>query len=298
MILEAAGKRRKGIVMVLCGASLWGASGVAVQYLFESRQVDPTWLASVRMLVAGLIMLLFELRSGGELFTVWRSAKYRKQLVIFGIFGMMATQYTYYLAISYGNAATATILQYLMPIIVLGYAVLKVRRKPSLVEIVSVFLAMLGTYLLITKGQWNQLAISRETLFWGIVSAFAMAFYTIQPKELLSRYSSILVIGWSMIIGGGILTFLCRPWPFTGIWDMNTFLALVAVIIFGTIIAFYTYLESTKYIKPSEVGALASVEPLASVVLSVVLLNVEFGLPDSLGVACILGTVFLLSRQK
>lgn len=296
--MEAAGNRRKGIVMVLCGASLWGASGVAVQYLFQSQQLDPTWLASVRMLVAGLIMLLFDWRSGKDVFMIWQKARYRKQLFLFGIFGMMGTQYTYYLAINYGNAATATVLQYLMPVIVLLYAVWKVRRKPSLMEMVSVLLAMLGTYLLITKGQWDHLAISRETLFWGILSAFAMAFYTIQPKELLSRYSSVSVIGWSMIIGGGILTFLRRPWPFKGIWDMNTFLALVAVVIFGTIIAFYTYLESTKYIKPSEVGALASVEPLASVVLSVILLNVEFGLPDSLGVACILGTVFLLSRQK
>ena len=45
--------------MVLGGASLWGASGVAVQYLFEVQHLDPTWLASVRMLIAGIIMLLF-----------------------------------------------------------------------------------------------------------------------------------------------------------------------------------------------------------------------------------------------
>ncbi len=75
-------------------------------------------------------------------------------------------------------------------------------------------------------------------------------------------------------------------------------LAMAAVIVFGTIIAFYTYLESTKYINPSEVGALASVEPLSSVVLSVALLKVDFGLPDWAGVACIMGTVLLLSRQK
>ena len=294
----AGSNRRKGIGMVLVGASLWGAAGVAVQYLFESKHFDPTWLVSVRMLVAGILMLFFDACSGRNVFAIWHSKRDRKQLVIFGIFGMMMTQYTYYLAINYGNAATATILQYLMPIIVLGYSVWKMRRRPSTTEAVSVFLAMLGTYLLITRGQWNQLAISSETLFWGILSAFAMAFYTIQPRELLSKYSSPLVIGWSMIVGAGSLILALRPWPFTGIWDMDAFWALVVVIVFGTIIAFYAYLESTKYIRPSEVGALASVEPLSSVILSVFLLHVDFGLIDGLGVACILSTVFLLSRQK
>ena len=296
--MDAASSRRKGIIMVLGGASLWGASGVAVQYLFEAQHLDPTWLASVRMLVAGFIMLLFHYHGGGDVFSIWQNARYRKQLVIFGIFGMMATQYTYYLAINYGNAATATILQYLMPVIVLVYAVWKLKRRPDRTEVLAVLLAMFGTYLLITKGQWDKLAISEETLFWGVLSAFAMAFYTIQPKDLLLKYSSAIVIGWAMIIGGGILTLVRRPWPFIGIWDLHTFLALVAVVVFGTIIAFYTYLESTKYIKPSEVGALASVEPLSSVILSVLLLNVDFGIPDSIGVACILGTVFLLSKQK
>lgn len=296
--MKAADSRKKGILMVLGGASLWGASGVAVQYLFEIKHLDPTWLASVRMLIAGIIMLLFNYQGGGDVSAIWKNAKYRRQIIIFGIFGMMATQYTYYLAINSGNAATATILQYLMPVIVLLYSVWKLKRRPDQTEVLAVALAMFGTYLLITKGQWDKLAVSEETLFWGILSAFAMAFYTVQPKELLLNYSSAIVVGWAMVIGGGVLTLVRKPWPFIGIWDIYTFFALLSVIIFGTIIAFYTYLESTKYIKPAEVGALASVEPLSSVVLSVVLLNVDFGIPDSIGVACILGTVFLLSRQR
>lgn len=296
--MEFGNKREKGIFMVLCGASLWGASGVAVQYLFQYKLLDPTWLAGTRMLIAGFIMLVICSFSGEELMGPWRQPRYRKQLIVFGIFGMMATQYTYYLAINHGNAATATVLQDLMPVIVLLYSVWRARRSPSAIETVSVFLAMMGTYLLITKGRWDELAISPATAFWGVLSAFAMAFYTIQPGELLRRYSSSLVIGWSMVIGGGVLAVARQPWEFTGVWDWQTCLAMAAVIVFGTIIAFYTYLESTKYINPSEVGALASVEPLSSVVLSVALLKVDFGLPDWAGVACIMGTVLLLSRQK
>lgn len=296
--MTTGSERKKGLLLVLCGGTLWGGTGVLVQFLFQEKYLDPTWLAAVRMLVAGILMVGFDYQRSYDIWAVWRDAVYRRQLLAFGIFGMLGTQYTYYLSISYGNAATATVLQYLMPIIVLLYMVWRWRRLPNLLEGFCVFLAVLGTYLLITKGQWATLAISRETLFWGVLSAFGFAFYTLQPRSLLLRYSSATVIGWSMVIGGGALEIFLQPWQFIGIWDWQTFMAMAVIIFFGTIIAFYAYLESTKYISPSEVSALSSVEPLSSVLLSVIFSHVSFGLPDGLGILCILGMVFLLAREK
>ncbi len=148
--MEFGNKREKGIFMVLCGASLWGASGVAVQYLFQYKLLDPTWLAGTRMLIAGFIMLVICSFSGEELMGPWRQPRYRKQLIVFGIFGMMATQYTYYLAINHGNARRRRFCS-MMAVIVLLYSVWRARRSPSAIETVSVFLAMMGTYLLIRR---------------------------------------------------------------------------------------------------------------------------------------------------
>ena len=80
--------------------------------------------------------------------------------------------------------------------------------------------------------------------------------------------------------------------------DLSTILGMLVLILFGTVIAFYCYLDSTKYISHSEVGALASLEPLSSVILAVVLLNIDFGIAETMGVACIISMVFLLARQK
>ena len=95
-----------------------------------------------------------------------------------------------------------------------------------------------------------------------------------------------MVIGWSMFIGGIFINVFLQPWPFIGIMDFGTVIGMTVLILFGTLIAFYCYLDSTKYIKASEVGALASVEPLSSVLLAVVILHVDFGLAEILGVAC------------
>ncbi|MDD4722485.1 MAG: DMT family transporter [Acidaminococcaceae bacterium] len=290
--------RSKGMWMIVFGASLWGASGTAIQYLFQQKHLTPLWLLMARMMIAGILMLLYAKVAKQDIWAIWRHKIYRYKIIIYALIGMFMTQYSFFMAINYGNAATATVLQYLMPVVVLFYSLWTTKRLPGKIEITSVCLAMLGTYILVTKGNWETLAISEQTLFWGILAAFFAAFYTIYPGQMLKIYPSAVVIGWSMFIGGIFINVFLQPWPFTGIMDMDTVMGMVVLILFGTVIAFYCYLESTKYIKASEVAALASIEPLSAVVLAVIFLNVSFGLAETAGVICIISMVFLLARQK
>ena len=292
-------QRNKGIFLVLFGATLWGASGVVAQYLFHTKLLTPEWLVVVRLLSSGLLLLAYDfIKNRDSIFYIWKIKHDRNQLLSFSVFGMLGVQYTYFAAISYGNAATATILQYLMPVIIVCYFATRYKKRPNGLELISIFLAMLGTCLLVTKGDFSNLAISPLALFWGIASAFGAAFYTVQPKYLLSHWRSPLVIGWGMFVGGIVMSPVKPPWEFSGIWDMNTLLGILFIIFFGTIIAFYSYLESIKYILPTETGTLASVEPLAAVILSIYCLNTPFGLIDFIGGLCIMATVFILARTK
>lgn len=55
----------KGLSMVLLGAVLWGVSGTAAQVLFQHYGLNPGWLVTVRMSVAGLLLLAgISMRSG------------------------------------------------------------------------------------------------------------------------------------------------------------------------------------------------------------------------------------------
>jgi drug/metabolite transporter (DMT)-like permease len=292
-------QRNKGIFLVLFGATLWGASGVVAQYLFHTKLLTPEWLVVVRLLSSGLLLLAYDfIKNRDSIFYIWKIKHDRNQLLSFSVFGMLGVQYTYFAAISYGNAATATILQYLMPVIIVCYFAARYKKRPNGLELISIFLAMLGTCLLVTKGDFSNLAISPLALFWGIASAFGAAFYTVQPKYLLSHWRSPLVIGWGMFVGGIVMSPVNPPWEFTGVWDMNALLGILFIIFFGTIIAFYAYLESIKYILPTETGTLASVEPLAAVILSIYCLNTPFGLIDLIGGLSIMTTVFILTRTK
>ena len=289
----------KGFTLASVGALFWGASGVAAQYLFHEKLFTPEWLVVIRMLSSGLILLAIDAsKNYDDIFSIWKSSYDRWQLLFFGIFGMLSVQYTYFAAINAGNAATATILQYLAPVVIVCYLTFRYRRLPQKAEVSAILLAVIGTFLLVTKGDFTTLSISDTVLFWGILSAFCAAFYTVQPKYLLHHWRSPLVIGWGMLIGSVILLPVAPPWDFTGIWDWQSFFGLLFVIIFGTVVAFWSYLESIKYIRPTQTSTLGSLEPLSAVALSVFLLNVPFGLIEALGSAMILSTVFCLSRVK
>lgn len=46
-----------GTIMTVTGAVLWGVNGTVSKILMDSYRVDPTWVACVREIVAGLLFL-------------------------------------------------------------------------------------------------------------------------------------------------------------------------------------------------------------------------------------------------
>lgn len=293
------GNREKGIVLVIVGSMLWGVSGTVAQYLFQQKGFSPEWLVCIRLLISGLILLLYGAIKGHEdIWRVWKSKNSCFSIILFGIIGMLSVQYTYFAAIKYGNAATATILQYLSPVIITCYLAMRNKRIPRVQEIIGIVLAMLGTFLVITKGNINSISISKLALFWGISSAFAAAFYTVQPRSLLKKFGSTLTVGWGMLIGGVAFSFVHKPWDFTGEWSISSVLAVIFVVLFGTLIAFYCYLESLKYVQPTEASVLSSAEPLSAAFLSVLWLNEPLGISQWVGTICIISTIIILSFVK
>ena len=205
--------RGKGIVYALLGGSLWGVGGVAGEYLLVERGVSAAWLTATRLLLGGFLLLAAEaLRKRRLLFSVWQEPGLCQSLFLFGILGMWATQYCYFAAIKASNAPTATILQFLNPILILGWYWLSERRWPRGRELLCILGALVGTLCLVTRGNFGTLAVSGAALFWGLLSAGAAAVYTIQPRHMITHHGTPLIVGWGMMVGGLCFLPLARPW--------------------------------------------------------------------------------------
>lgn len=289
--------RAKGLAMVVTGAALWGLSGTAAQILFQEKNVTAEWLVAVRMVLAGFVLIVLSALKGLEPFAIWKDRKSRWQLILFGLVGMLGVQYTYFASIATGNAATATLLQYLAPVYIVLYSLAKEKQKPTVKISFAVFLALAGTFLLMTNGTTNQFTVSLVSVVWGVLSGVALAFYTLASAQLLKTWQTTLVVGWGMVIGGTAMCWLVPSLVPTNIVSgVDTWLLIMFVVLFGTLIAFLLFVESIRHLSPTESSLLSSVEPLSAVLASIAFLHVSFGILQAVGAACIIWTVFLLSE--
>ncbi len=205
-------------------------------------------------------------------------------MIIFGLLGMLAVQYTYMASINHGNAAVATLLQYLAPVMIIVYLLLRKLTIFTKQDLMTVTLALLGTFLLLTNGAISGLSVPVISIFWGILSGVALAFYTLYAIPLLKEFDSLVVVGWAMAIGGVTLSFIHPPWQA----DFSNFTAeiymyLIFVIIFGTMFAFWFYIESLQYLSPKETSLIGNLEPLSAVLTMVVWLGEPFGFFSMVG---------------
>lgn len=292
-------KRRalRGAALTLLGGMLWGFSGTCGQFLLQRKGMTSEFIVPIRLMSAGLILLLLcAVRTGRHAFDVIR--RDTKDILIFGIFGMSMCQYTYFSAIGASNAGTATVLQYTGPVLILIWLSLRSRRLPRGTELLAIALALAGTYLLATHGRLGSMVLSGRALFWGMLSAVALAVYTVQPGRLLERYGAPAVTAWGMIIGGVMLMAAFRPWTMAVRFDGGAILALSAIVLLGSVAAFTAYLEGVRCVGAKKGSLYASIEPVSAAVFSALLMGERFAAMDLIGFACILSTIFLLAIDQ
>ncbi len=287
---------RIGFVFAVLAAILFGVGGTFAQFLFQNRGINTEWLVTMRLLFAGPALLVMAALGGKRIFAVWRSDAV--PLLVFGVVGMMPVQYTYFAAIQASNTATATVLQFTAPAMVALWLALVGRRWPDRRELVAIGLAMLGTYFLVTHGVIGALSISPLALFWGLASAVAAAFNSIQPSALLKKHGAALVAGWGMVIGGAALSLFHAPWKVEGHWDATTGIFFAFILVMGTLAAFYLFNKALALIGAQKTILLTCAEPLSAAVLAVWWLGVAWGGMDWLGTACILATIVLLAKEQ
>ena len=289
---------KSGYALALMGGVFWAVGGICGQLLFDVKGMTSDWLIPYRLGIAGLILLVISLIKGRKIFAPWRCGRDVVSLLIFALIGTVITQYGYYTAIYYSNAATSTVLNYVAPAFIISYTALRQRKMPSSKEIISVICVIIGVVAIATHFNFGAFAISPKALFWGIFSAVGFAVYTIQPKRLLDKFDNSVVVGWGMLIGGIATAAVCRPWRFGMVSDVGGWACLACVIIVGTVLSFSCYLAGVQRIGPTKGSLLSAAEPVVSAILSIALLNVEFNWADLVGFVLIIGTVPLLAWDE
>lgn len=301
--MSAAAARRADIIGVLCalaGGVLWGFSGSCAQLVFSHNAVSALWVVSVRIIIAACLLMILALALRGRaVLEPLCDVRSVLRIAAYAFMGIAFTQFTYLMTIDYSNAGTATMLEYIGPVLVVLVVCVRDRRRPMRRELIAVACVVAGVFFLATHGDPTQLVLTRQALTWGLLSAISMVFYSMLPEPLLARYDSMSVLAWGFALAAAVLAVSQHPWTVSVALDAASWIALVGGLsVLGTAVAFIVYLQGLKRIGPSRTSMLSSMEVLTATCLSVVWLGSPFTRMDFMGLLCIMATVFLLARPQ
>ncbi|ANZ57780.1 transporter [Fructilactobacillus lindneri] len=285
-----------GVILAISGALMWGIQGPVSQFLFQDKSFSTEWLMGIKMSIAGILILLFtKFVQKNSLITIWKQKTAWLRLLCYAVFGLAGVQYFFLLTVRASNSATATIMQSLGTVMIVILTALIYHQLPSKPQGIAVLVALVGTWLLVTKGDLTTIAIGPRAFGLGLTVALAGALQTMLPVKLIKKFSTFVVVGWAMVIGGLIFTCIHPFWMNAPHLSLAGIFGVAFIVIFGTMLSFLCFTSSLHYISPTTAGLLDTFEPLSATIGTVVFFNTSFNIYEIIGGILVLSTVFILA---
>lgn len=290
-------KKVLGTVMIIVACTFWGISGLFAKALFNvSASITSMWLTLTRMISAGVILLIISQFKGDHPLQIFHNLHDSWVIFAYGFFGLVPVQFGYFMAVQYGNASIATVLQFVGPFFIIAYLAAFRHIPPRRIEIISAIIAFIGVFIIATHGRINHLAVTPLVLFWGIVAAIGVATNTLIPQQMLrtNRVPSMVVTGWGLLFAGLALLAIHPGQPHIPN-TLTVWVCWLGILIIGTLIPFQLANNSLKYIDATTFSLMDAFEPLAATIGSVLLFNLHMTGADILGSILVIVAVLAIN---
>ncbi|ACB00516.1 MULTISPECIES: DMT family transporter [Cyanophyceae] len=286
---------------------LWGTAMVAMKGVIP--QTTPLFLGGLRLVPAGLLVLLFGLLSGRDRHISWQGWLW------IGLFALVdGLMFQGFLAeglvktgaglgsvmIDSQPLAVALLSSWLFGEVIglwgwlgLGFGILGI----SLIGIPDAWILALFQGDL-SFFQWENLGISGEVLMLG--ASLSMAVGTILIRYVSRHADPVMATGWHMILGG-IPLFIASDQLETLQWQFistSGWWALAYATIFGSAIAYglFFYLASEGNL--TSLSALTFLTPVFALIFGNVLLNEKLSPLQWVGVGLTLVSIYLINQRE
>jgi len=281
----------------------WGSTYLAIKYAIET--LPPFLMAGARFLTAGSILYVWARLSKDyekPSLAHWRTSFIVGTLLLMGGNGGVV------LAQHYIPSSLAALLVATEPfwIVLLSWFWLGGNR-PNWKVALGLLIGFIGVYLLIGGQNAGGAAASGTGQILGaflvIGAAFCWALGSIYGVRATTPKSSLLTSGMQMFSGGLVLTVvgsLSGEWTKFNITNVstNSWLGLVYLIIFGSLISFTAYSYLLKVASPSQVSTYAYINPVVAVFLGWMIAGESFTMQMLVGAGVIVGSVALITSHN
>ncbi|GAA2241212.1 EamA family transporter [Kitasatospora cystarginea] len=294
--------RRLGLPLALVSALSFGGSGTAAKPLIEAG-LSPVHVVWLRVTGAALVLLPLAYRHR-------RSLRERPGLLVgFGLLAVAGVQACYFAAISRIPVGVALLIEYLGPLLLLGYVKYVQRRPVTRAAMIGAGVAVAGLACVVQV--WNGLAFDALGVLFGLAAACCQVGYFVLAdagREGDRPVDPMAVSAYGLLIGAIVLTAVTRPWEadwgvLGGRVVMNGFslpalLPAAWMILVATVIAYLTGVASVQHLSPPVAGVVANLEAVVATVAAWVLLGERLGTPQLVGGLLVLVGAFAAQTSK
>ena len=272
----------RGYLYIASAAFLWGVAATLGRAAFTGRllpkgqalrPIDPLILSQSRTTFSFIVLMVALVLLRG-----WKRLRlpvsdFRRMFVL-GIFGVAASNYLYYLAIQRTNVATAIILQYTAPIVVLLYTVARGLQKPTVQRISAVGLAVSGIALVIGIFGSSGFRLDAIGVIAALGAAFSFAFYNVGGHSILARYDRWTVLLYVIFSASLFWIVVNPPWKIAAAhYSVDQWLFLLVFSLISVLAPFSLYFAGLQHLEPTRAIVVSCLEPVFSIVIAAVALG-------------------------
>ncbi|MDR7075979.1 drug/metabolite transporter (DMT)-like permease [Neobacillus niacini] len=276
--------------------SFWGVSFVSTKAVLG--KLDPYSLLVIRFGIGALFLLLLLLLQRKRLLV---SIKYVPHLMVLGILGVFVHQLLQATALLTIDASSAGWLISLSPIFTVILSILFLHEKMSFIRAAGMVLAITGVLLVTTakNGQSFHVIMNIGFLLM-ILSTLNWAVYSVLLKSLKIPYPPIVVTFYLSFCGLILTTpFLIRNrgWESLSLLTKSEWAHLLFLGVFVSGIAYWYWAKALEVLEASKVSMFLYLEPVATLIAAVLLLQEKVYLLSVAGGIIIIIGVIIVNGQ-
>lgn len=296
---EPAGLRRIDastidLLFLVAGASILGFSPVFVKV----AAVGPAIAGFYRMLIGGVILLVFAIIKREVLWTGWPAFRLACLGGLFFAFDLTL----WHRSIEYVGPGLATILGNFQVFFLALFGVLFIGEKITWRFVLALPLAMLGI-VMIVWGEWESLGTDYKTgVFLGLFTAVLYASFVLTLRQSqalqhpLSPIANITMISWIAMLIMGV----------EGVWQGQSFAidslstggALVGYGVLGQVLGWVWVARGLKSTSASVAGLILLLQPTLAFIWDIVFFDRPTDVLDFVGALLAVGAIYLGMRGR
>lgn len=220
---------------------------------------------------------------------------------LFAIFGIILNQLLFFHGLSLTTATNTSLLAVLIPVFAIIVSTLVGNDYLSWKKVAGIILAGLGVIYLIDPRQASFSSATTQGDILVILNSLSYGIYVAISKKLISKYGALKSIAWLFLFGSIInvpIGLVSLQSVELATVPTQAWLALAAVVLIPTIMAYYWNTWALARVEPSVVAVYVYLQPLIGTFLAITILGEPWNPRIFAAMALIFAGVFLVTRKK